>query len=95
MAVTTIHTRSLLKRMPNVEIIQLTVANDCYDLACPWELGDHYDLTLKLRQHKIKNIIDPKTASVVSWFFRGMLQKRDGLKHSESAVQVKHPLGID
>ena len=69
-------------------------ANDCCGLAGPWGLGEHYDLTLKLRQKKIKNIVDSKADTVTSWCFGCMLQMRDGLSQAKAASQVKHPLEL-
>jgi glycerate-2-kinase/FAD/FMN-containing dehydrogenase/Fe-S oxidoreductase len=86
------HTRSLLKLIPGLEILEMEGADDCCGLAGPWGLGHHYDLTLELRQDKIKNIMDSKTDVVTSWCFGCMLQMRDGLKQSESTIQVRHPL---
>jgi glycolate oxidase iron-sulfur subunit len=94
MTATANHTRSLLNMIPGLEVVEMEGSNDCCGLAGPWGLGDHYDLTLKLRQNKIKNIIDSKTDIVTSWCFGCMLQMRDGLNHSGSAAQVKHPLEL-
>ncbi len=94
MTATANHTRSLLERIPGLEIVEMEGANDCCGLAGPWGLGEHYDLALKLRQDKIKNIVDSKADVVTSWCFGCMLQMRDGLKQEKSAIQVKHPLEL-
>ena len=88
------HTRTMLKMIPGVEIVEMEGANDCCGLAGPWGLGEHYDLTLKLRQKKIKNIVDSKADTVTSWCFGCMLQMRDGLSQAKAASQVKHPLEL-
>jgi FAD/FMN-containing dehydrogenase/Fe-S oxidoreductase len=51
------YTRALLKRIPGLEIVEMEGANECCGLAGPWGLGEHYDLTLKLREAKIKNVM--------------------------------------
>jgi FAD/FMN-containing dehydrogenase/Fe-S oxidoreductase len=88
------HTRAMLKMIPGLEIVEMEGANDCCGLAGPWGLGEHYDLTLKLRQNKIKNILDARADIVTSWCFGCMLQMRDGLTQAESSVQVEHPLQL-
>ena len=69
-------------------------ASDCCGLAGPWGLGKHYDLTLKLRQDKIKNIMDTRADIVTSWCFGCMLQMRDGLSQAAGTGEVKHPLQL-
>ncbi len=69
-------------------------ANDCCGLAGPWGLGEHYDLTLKLRQNKIKNIVESHADLVTSWCFGCMLQMRDGLTQAGDPCDVKHPLQL-
>jgi FAD/FMN-containing dehydrogenase/Fe-S oxidoreductase len=88
------HTRAMLKMIPGVEIVEMEGAGDCCGLAGPWGLGEHYDLTLKLRQNKIKNIMDARADIVTSWCFGCMLQMRDGLAQSDGTSQVKHPLEL-
>jgi Fe-S oxidoreductase len=88
------HTRALLKQIPGLEIVEMEGANDCCGLAGPWGLGEHYDLTLKLREAKIKNIADSKADVVTSWCFGCMMQMKDGLKQKGNATEVKHPLEL-
>lgn len=88
------HTRAMLKMIPGLEIVEMEGAGDCCGLAGPWGLGEHYDLTLKLRQNKIKNITDARADIVTSWCFGCMLQMRDGLTDTGDTVQVKHPLQL-
>ncbi len=94
MTATNNYTRDLLKRIPGVEIVEMEDANDCCGLAGPWGLGEHYDLTLKLREAKIKNILNSKADIVTSWCYGCMMQIKDGLKAKENAVQVQHPLEL-
>ena len=88
------HTRAMLKMIPGLEIVEMEGASDCCGLAGPWGLGAHYDLTLKLRQNKIKNIMDAQADIVTSWCFGCMLQMRDGLTQTKGMTQVKHPLQL-
>jgi len=88
------HTRAMLKLIPGLEIVEMEGAGDCCGLAGPWGLGEHYDLTLKLRQNKIKNIMDARADIVTSWCFGCMLQMRDGLTQAEGTSQVIHPLQL-
>jgi len=84
----------MLKLIPGLEIVEMEGAGDCCGLAGPWGLGEHYDLTLKLRQNKIKNIMDARADIVTSWCFGCMLQMRDGLTQAEGTSQVIHPLQL-
>jgi FAD/FMN-containing dehydrogenase/Fe-S oxidoreductase len=88
------YTRAMLKLIPGLEIVEMEGADDCCGLAGPWGLGEHYDLTLKLRQNKIRNITDARADIVTSWCFGCMLQMRDGLTQAVDTVQVKHPLQL-
>jgi FAD/FMN-containing dehydrogenase/Fe-S oxidoreductase len=88
------YTRAMLKLIPGLEIVEMEGAGDCCGLAGPWGLGEHYDFTLKLRQNKIKNIMDARADIVTSWCFGCMLQMRDGLTQAEGTIQVKHPLQL-
>jgi glycolate oxidase iron-sulfur subunit len=88
------YTRAMLKLIPGLKIVEMEGAGDCCGLAGPWGLGEHYDLTLKLRQNKIKNIMDSRADIVTSWCFGCMLQMRDGLTQAEGTSQVKHPLEL-
>lgn len=94
MTATPNHTRALLKQIPGLQIVEMEGANDCCGLAGPWGLGEHYDLTLKLREAKIKNIADAKADVVTSWCFGCMMQMKDGLKQKGNATEVKHPLEL-
>jgi glycolate oxidase iron-sulfur subunit len=69
-------------------------ANECCGLGGPWGLVRHYDLTLKLRQDKIRNIIESQADIVTSWCHGCMLQMRDGLIQAGSKVQARHPLEL-
>jgi glycolate oxidase iron-sulfur subunit len=88
------HTRAMLRLLPCLEIVEMEGANDCCGLAGPWGLGRHYDLTLKLRQDKIRNIQESGADVVTSWCLGCMLQMRDGLGGANGNVEVKHPLQL-
>jgi FAD/FMN-containing dehydrogenase/Fe-S oxidoreductase len=88
------HMKNLLNLIPGREIVEMQGANDCCGLAGPWGLGRHYDLTLKLRQDKIRNVMNSKADVVTSWCFGCMLQMRDGLAQQGSSIQAKHPLEL-
>lgn len=88
------YTRAMLGTIPGLEIVEMAGANDCCGLAGPWGLGSHYDLTLKLRQSKIRNIENAGADIVTSWCFGCMMQMRDGLGQAKVSVDVKHPLQL-
>jgi len=94
MTTTPNHTRSLLNLIPGLEIVEMQAANECCGLGGPWGLGRHYDLTLKLREEKISNVISSQADIVTSWCLGCMLQMRDGLIQSGSTIQTRHPLEL-
>jgi len=88
------HTRAMLRMIPGLEVLEMEGASECCGLAGPWGLGGHYDLTLRLRESKIRNINDSGADIVTSWCFGCMLQMRDGLGQAGGRVGVKHPLQL-
>jgi glycolate dehydrogenase iron-sulfur subunit len=58
----------------------------------PWGLAGHYDLSVKMRQDKIANVMDSQADVVTSWCLGCMIQMRDGLGQAGSAIKVRHPL---
>jgi glycolate oxidase iron-sulfur subunit len=94
MTATTNHTRNLLNLIPGLEVVEMQGGNECCGLGGPWGLGRHYDLTLKLREEKINNVIGSRADIVTSWCLGCMLQMRDGLAQAGSTVQAKHPLEL-
>lgn len=94
MTATTNHTRNLLNLIPGLEVVEMQGGNECCGLGGPWGLGRHYDLTLKLREEKINNVIGSRADIVTSWCLGCMLQMRDGLVQTGSTVQAKHPLEL-
>jgi len=94
MTATPNYMRNLISLVPGAEVVEMQGANDCCGLAGPWGLGRHYDLTLKLRQDKINNVINSRADIVTSWCFGCMLQMRDGLAQAGSVIQARHPLEL-
>jgi FAD/FMN-containing dehydrogenase/Fe-S oxidoreductase len=94
MTATPNHMRNLLNLVPGTEIVEMQGANDCCGLAGPWGLGRHYDLTLKLREDKINNVMNSRADIVASWCFGCILQMRDGLAQAGSIIQARHPLQL-
>ena len=94
MTATLNHTRNLLNLIPGLEIVEMQAANECCGLGGPWGLGRHYDLTLKLREDKISNVINSQADIVTSWCLGCMLQMRDGLIQAESTIKARHPLEL-
>ena len=68
--------------------------DECCGLGGPWGLAKHYDLSLKLCEDKIKNIMETEADIATSWCFGCMIQMRDGLGQAESNVETKHPLEL-
>ncbi len=87
-------TRDLLGLVPGLDLVEMKGADDCCGQAGPWGLAGHYDLSVKMRQDKIKNVIDSGADTVTSWCLGCMIQMRDGLKQAGSAIAVRHPLEL-
>lgn len=94
MTATANYTRKLLKFIPGIEIVEMQGADECCGLGGPWGLARHYDLTLKMRQDKISNIMNSKADTVLSWCYGCMLQMKDGLAQATSQIEAKHPLEL-
>jgi glycolate oxidase iron-sulfur subunit len=88
------NTRDLLNLIPGLEVVGMKGADECCGLGGPWGLAGHYDLSLKLRQDKIANVMDSKADVVTSWCQGCMIQMRDGLEQAGSAIKVRHPLEL-
>jgi glycerate 2-kinase len=87
-------TAELLKMIPGLELVPMKDADQCCGLAGPWGLTTHYDLSVQMRQDKIANIIDSKADVATSNCVGCMIQMRDGLAQTTSAVRVRHPLEL-
>ena len=61
------NTRDLLKLIPGLEVVPMKGADECCGLGGPWGLAGHYDLSVRLRQDKIANIVDSQADVVTSW----------------------------
>jgi glycolate oxidase iron-sulfur subunit len=88
------NTRDLLNLIPGLEVVPMKGADECCGLGGPWGLAGHYDLSLKLRQDKITNVMDSNADVVTSWCQGCMIQMRDGLGQANSAIKVRHPLEL-
>ncbi len=88
------YTQEFLKLIPGLEVVSMKAADECCGLGGPWGLAGHYDLSLKMRQDKIANIIDSGADIVTSWCLGCMIQMRDGLGQAESTIRVQHPLEL-
>lgn len=88
------YTKDFLNLVPGLKVINMKGADECCGLGGPWGLGSHYDLSVKMREDKISNIIDSNADVVVSWCSGCMMQMRDGLGQAKSEIKTKHPLEL-
>lgn len=88
------NTRDLLNLVPGLQVVPMKGADECCGLGGPWGLAGHYDLSQKLRQDKIANIVDSQADVVTSWCQGCMIQMRDGLQQAGSKIKVQHPLEL-
>jgi len=88
------YTRDLLNLIPGLEVVPMKGADECCGQGGPWGLAGHYDLSVKMRQDKIANIMDSQADVVTSWCLGCMIQMRDGLGQAGSTIQVRHPLEL-
>ena len=88
------HTRDLLNLIPGLEVVGMKGADECCGQGGPWGLAGHYDLSVKMRQDKIANVISSEADVVTSWCLGCMIQMRDGLGQAGSAIKVRHPLEL-
>lgn len=88
------YTRDLLNLIPGLEMVGMKGADECCGQGGPWGLAGHYDVSVKLRQDKIANVISSEADVVTSWCLGCMIQMRDGLGQAHSAIRVQHPLEL-
>ena len=88
------YTRDLLNLIPGLEVVGMKGADECCGQGGPWGLAGHYDLSVKMRQDKIANVISSEADVVTSWCLGCMIQMRDGLGQAGSAIKVRHPLEL-
>jgi glycolate oxidase iron-sulfur subunit len=88
------YTRDLLNLIPGLEVVAMKGADECCGQGGPWGLAGHYDLSVKMRQDKIANVVDSKADVVTSWCLGCMIQMRDGLEQAGSGIKVRHPLEL-
>ena len=94
MAASTNYTSDLLNLIPGLEIVDMRGADECCGQGGPWGLMNHYDLSVKMRQGKIANIINSEANVVTSWCLGCMIQFKDGLGEAGSSIRVRHPLEL-
>ena len=80
--------------IPGVEIVEMKLSDECCGLGGPWGLTNFYDLSVKMREDKIKSIIETEADITSSWCFGCMIQMRDGLQQVQSDIKTKHPLEL-
>jgi glycolate oxidase iron-sulfur subunit len=88
------YTRDLLNLIPGLEVVGMKGADECCGQGGPWGLAGHYDLSVKMRQDKIANVISSEADVVTSWCLGCMIQMRDGLGQAQSTIKVRHPLEL-
>jgi FAD/FMN-containing dehydrogenase/Fe-S oxidoreductase len=88
------YTGDLLKLVSGLEIVDMKGAEECCGQGGPWGLARHYDLSVKMRQGKIANVINSEADVVTSWCLGCMIQMRDGLGQAGSTMRVAHPLEL-
>jgi FAD/FMN-containing dehydrogenase/Fe-S oxidoreductase len=88
------YTREFLNMIPGVEIVEMKGADECCGLGGPWGLASHYNFSVKMRQEKIKNIIDTNADVTTSWCHGCMMQMSDGLAAADSSIETEHPLDM-
>ena len=88
------YTQDLLNLIPGLEVVAMKGADECCGQGGPWGLAGHYDLSVKMRQDKIANVMDSKADVVTSWCLGCMIQMRDGLGQAGSEIKVRHPLEL-
>jgi glycerate-2-kinase/FAD/FMN-containing dehydrogenase/Fe-S oxidoreductase len=88
------YTGDLLKLIPGLEVVGMKGADECCGLGGLWGLTSHYDLSVKMRQDKIVNVVNSEADVVTSWCLGCMIQMRDGLQQAGSTIKVQHPLEL-
>jgi FAD/FMN-containing dehydrogenase/Fe-S oxidoreductase len=94
MTATKDYTRDLLNLIPGLEVVEMQGADECCGLGGPWGLVGHYELSRKMREDKINNVMASQADVVLSWCFGCTLQMRDGLVQAGSKIEAKHPLEL-
>ena len=85
-------TQGVLNLIPGLEVVPLKGAEECCGEAGPWGLVGHYDVSVRLRQEKIANVMASGADVVTSWCHGCLIQMRDGLDQAGSAIETRHPL---
>ena len=88
------YTRDFLNLIPGLEVVDMEGADECCGQGGPWGLVGHYDLSVKMRQDKIANIMNSEADVVTSWCLGCMIQMKDGLEQAGGTIKVRHPLEL-
>ena len=94
MTATNNYTREFLSMIPGIEVVEMKGADECCGLGGPWGLASHYNFSVKMRQEKVKNIIDSNADVATSWCHGCIMQMRDGLAEVDSGIRTEHPLNM-
>jgi glycerate-2-kinase/FAD/FMN-containing dehydrogenase/Fe-S oxidoreductase len=87
-------TIDLLNLVPGLTVVSMKGADECCGLGGPWGLAKYYDLSVKMRQDKIANVMGSRADVVTSWCQGCMIQMRDGLTQADSTIAVRHPFEL-
>ncbi|MFP4392841.1 MAG: (Fe-S)-binding protein [Desulfohalobiaceae bacterium] len=85
--------RALLKANPDYQLLEMDEADRCCGMGGSFGL-QHYDLSKKVGQRKLQNILRSGAQVVCTGCPACMLQIIDLLSHAQSGIQVKHPVQI-
>ncbi|MGM0424658.1 MAG: (Fe-S)-binding protein [Thermodesulfobacteriota bacterium] len=85
--------RKLLSASQEYELVEMPEADRCCGMGGSFGL-EHYDLSRKVGERKLQNILHTEAEVVSTACPACMLQIIDLLSHQHSGVQVKHPVQI-
>jgi len=88
------YTQGLLNLIPGLEVVSMKGADECCGQGGPWGLVGHYDLSVKMRQDKIANVMNSEADVAITWCLGCMIQMKDGLTQAGSTIRVRHPLEL-
>ncbi|HWI53491.1 MAG TPA: heterodisulfide reductase-related iron-sulfur binding cluster, partial [Symbiobacteriaceae bacterium] len=81
--------RKLMKAVPALTYKEMAQADNCCGSGGTFSLS-HYDLTMKINNRKVKNIVDSGAEVVVTECPGCMMQIQDGLQQAGSPVKTMH-----
>jgi len=85
--------RELLKRIPNLEFVEMKNANSCCGGSGTYSLT-HYQLSMKILDKKIKNIRDTGAQIIATCCPSCIIQLKHGIRCNDMKAQVLHPIEI-